>query len=77
MLQCPQLNRPADMSGLVNVGICSALCNDSSIHYKSATNAYERIGEATEVALRVLAEKVGGIAGDCSCWGLLCDHLKL
>ncbi len=52
---------------------CSALCNDSSLYYDpernnggggggvapgSSVGGYQRIGEATEVALRVLAEKV-------------------
>jgi Ca2+ transporting ATPase len=38
---------------------CSALCNDSSLSYQAPTNSYTRIGESTELALRVLVEKVG------------------
>jgi P-type Ca2+ transporter type 2A len=70
---------PADLPCLLNVAMCSALCNDSSLYYapeKAApapgglgdliaaggggarAGAYQRIGESTEVALRVLAEKV-------------------
>lgn len=46
---------------------CAALCNDSSLYYDperasgsgSFASGYHRIGEATEVALRVVVEKVG------------------
>lgn len=38
-----------------------ALCNDSHLSYSSERGTYQRIGEATEVALRVLAEKVLGL----------------
>eukprot|EP00178_Gracilaria_changii_P025039 TRINITY_DN761_c0_g1_i1.p1 TRINITY_DN761_c0_g1~~TRINITY_DN761_c0_g1_i1.p1 ORF type:complete len:1011 (+),score=177.08 TRINITY_DN761_c0_g1_i1:322-3354(+) len=37
----------------------STLCNDSSLIYDSENNHYGRIGEGTEVALTVLAEKAG------------------
>lgn len=37
--------------------ICS-LCNDSSIDYNEAKHIYEKVGEATEVALIVLVEKL-------------------
>lgn len=36
-----------------------ALCNDATISYNSATGLYSTIGEPTEGALRVLAEKLG------------------
>lgn len=39
--------------------MCSALCNESILQYNPDKGDYEKIGEATEVALRVLAEKVG------------------
>lgn len=39
--------------------VCSALCNDSSLAYQSITSSYTRIGESTELALRVFVEKVG------------------
>jgi hypothetical protein len=38
---------------------CSALCNDSSLSYQSDAGSYTRIGESTELALRVFVEKVG------------------
>lgn len=38
--------------------MCSALCNESVIHYNPDKKNYEKIGESTEVALRILAEKV-------------------
>ncbi|CAL5426223.1 unnamed protein product [Camellia sinensis] len=39
--------------------MCSALCNKSVLQYNSDKGNYEKMGESTEVALRVLAEKVG------------------
>lgn len=55
--------------------MCSALCNESVIQYNPDKRNYEKIGESTEVALRVFAEKVGlyachGAAGTCT-WLLL------
>lgn len=38
--------------------MCCSLCNDSHLHYAADRGVYQRVGEATEVALRVLAEKV-------------------
>jgi Ca2+ transporting ATPase len=38
---------------------CSALCNDSSLSYQPSSGSYTRIGESTELALRVFVEKVG------------------
>ena len=40
----------------------AALCNDAHIAYDSRTATYQSIGEPTEGALRVLAEKVGPCA---------------
>ncbi|KAF8059661.1 CA1 [Scenedesmus sp. PABB004] len=37
----------------------SALCNDSTLCYQPGAGTYARIGEATELALRVFVEKVG------------------
>jgi len=37
----------------------AAVCNDSGISYDAATGSYSNIGEPTEAALRVLAEKLG------------------
>jgi Ca2+ transporting ATPase len=44
----------------------AALCNDSKISYDPSTNTYARVGEATEAALVVLAEKLktGNVAFD-------------
>lgn len=39
---------------------CAALCNDSHLHYNADKGTYQRVGEATEVALRVLCEKASG-----------------
>ncbi|KAF8810167.1 Ca-transporting ATPase [Phlegmacium glaucopus] len=37
----------------------SSLCNDAKIVYHSDKNTYSNVGEPTEAALRVLAEKIG------------------
>lgn len=37
----------------------AALCNDARLAYDSRTGTYSSVGEATEGALRVLAEKIG------------------
>ncbi|KAK6938564.1 Cation-transporting P-type ATPase, C-terminal [Dillenia turbinata] len=44
---------------LLHIAMCSALCNESVLQYNPDKGNYEKIGESTEVALRVLAEKVG------------------
>ncbi|EOD35019.1 Ca2+ ATPase [Emiliania huxleyi CCMP1516] len=44
-------------SGVLDIARVSALCNQASIHY--AGGKYERVGEPTEAALKVLAEKIG------------------
>lgn len=54
-----QLELPANFHCLLHTAMCSALCNESSIQYNPDKRCYEKIGESTEVALRVLAEKVG------------------
>lgn len=53
-----QLDLPSQQPCLVHIAMCSALCNESSLQYNPDKGAYEKIGESTEVALRVLAEKV-------------------
>eukprot|EP00891_Asterochloris_glomerata_P003373 jgi/Astpho2/3373/e_gw1.00054.11.1_t len=53
------LQHPADQPSLLSMAQCAALCNDSSLQYAAEKDAYVRIGEATEVALRVLVEKIG------------------
>ncbi|KJR80589.1 Ca2+ transporting ATPase, sarcoplasmic/endoplasmic reticulum [Sporothrix schenckii 1099-18] len=40
----------------------AALCNDARLAYDSLSNTFTNIGEPTEGALRVLAEKIGPVA---------------
>lgn len=54
-----QLDFPAQLPCLLHIAMCSALCNESTLQYNPDKGNYEKIGESTEVALRVLAEKVG------------------
>ncbi|TKY74962.1 Calcium-transporting ATPase 3, endoplasmic reticulum-type [Spatholobus suberectus] len=54
-----QLDFPAQLPCLLHMAMCSALCNESTLQYNPDKGSYEKIGESTEVALRVLAEKVG------------------
>ncbi|KAL3505111.1 hypothetical protein ACH5RR_034952 [Cinchona calisaya] len=54
-----QLEIPAQYPCLLHIAMCSALCNESVIQYNPDKRNYEKIGESTEVALRVLAEKIG------------------
>ncbi|KAM7520924.1 hypothetical protein LguiB_019886 [Lonicera macranthoides] len=54
-----QLEFPAQFPCLLHTAMCSALCNESVIQYNPDKRNYEKIGESTEVALRVFAEKVG------------------
>ncbi|CAL5444507.1 unnamed protein product [Camellia sinensis] len=53
-----QLEFPAQFPCLFHIAMCSALCNESVLQYNSDKGNYEKIGESTEVALRVLAEKL-------------------
>ncbi|DBA82876.1 TPA: Calcium-transporting ATPase 3, endoplasmic reticulum-type [Trebouxia sp. C0004] len=50
---------PAEQPCLLRMAICSALCNDSSLSFAADKGSYQRVGEATELALRVLTEKIG------------------
>lgn len=54
-----QLDIPAQYPCLLHIAMCSALCNESVIQYNPDKRNYEKIGESTEVALRVLGEKIG------------------
>ncbi|XP_047981174.1 calcium-transporting ATPase 3, endoplasmic reticulum-type [Salvia hispanica] len=54
-----QLGLPANFHCLLHTAMCSSLCNESVIQYNPDKRSYEKIGESTEVALRVLAEKIG------------------
>lgn len=53
-----QLEFPAQFPCLLHIAMCSALCNESTLQYNPDKGKYDKIGESTEVALRVLAEKV-------------------
>ncbi|KAK3000504.1 hypothetical protein RJ639_022312 [Escallonia herrerae] len=57
--QARLLEFPAQFPCLLHIAMCSALCNESIVQYNPDKRNYEKIGESTEVALRVLAEKVG------------------
>ncbi|KAL1310397.1 hypothetical protein AAHE18_17G244400 [Arachis hypogaea] len=54
-----QIDFPAQLPCLLHIAMCSALCNESTLQYNPDKGKYEKIGESTEVALRVFAEKVG------------------
>ncbi|PNT74195.1 hypothetical protein BRADI_1g09810v3 [Brachypodium distachyon] len=54
-----QLEFPPQSPCLLHIAMCSALCNESTLQYNPDKKSYEKIGESTEVALRVLVEKVG------------------
>ncbi|OEL38425.1 Calcium-transporting ATPase 3, endoplasmic reticulum-type [Dichanthelium oligosanthes] len=54
-----QLEFPPQSPCLLHLAMCSALCNESTLQYNPDKKCYEKIGESTEVALRVLVEKVG------------------
>merc|ERR1712226_309618 len=47
-----------DFTGLEELATISIMCNDSAIDYNEHKNAFEKVGEATETALIVLAEKI-------------------
>uniref|UniRef100_A0AC35TRR0 Calcium-transporting ATPase n=1 Tax=Rhabditophanes sp. KR3021 TaxID=114890 RepID=A0AC35TRR0_9BILA len=47
-----------EYSSLTEIATICSLCNDSSIDYNESKKCYEKVGEATEAALIVLAEKM-------------------
>jgi len=47
-----------DFEGLQELATISLMCNDSSVDYNEFKNIFEKVGEATETALVVLAEKI-------------------
>mmetsp|Transcript_6568 Transcript_6568/g.17614 ORF Transcript_6568/g.17614 Transcript_6568/m.17614 type:complete len:1038 (+) Transcript_6568:39-3152(+) len=53
------LRQPADTPCLAHAAQCAALCNDSQVFVAQKTGTLQRIGESTEIALRVFAEKIG------------------
>ncbi|KAK4298154.1 hypothetical protein Pmani_029482 [Petrolisthes manimaculis] len=48
----------ADFEGLQELATISLMCNDSSVDFNEFKNIFEKVGEATETALIVLAEKI-------------------
>ncbi|KAH7623060.1 putative Calcium-transporting ATPase 3, endoplasmic reticulum-type [Nannochloris sp. 'desiccata'] len=54
-----EIAMPADYPALLQSAACAALCNDSHLTYAVDKGIYQPVGEATEVALRVFAEKIG------------------
>ena len=48
----------SDFSALEEISTVCVMCNDSAIDFNEYKNAFEKVGEATETALIVLAEKV-------------------
>eukprot|EP01090_Pellita_catalonica_P014610 TRINITY_DN3768_c0_g1_i1.p1 TRINITY_DN3768_c0_g1~~TRINITY_DN3768_c0_g1_i1.p1 ORF type:complete len:987 (-),score=200.83 TRINITY_DN3768_c0_g1_i1:14-2974(-) len=52
------LKSPGDHDSLSYVARICALCNNASLEYDSENSKYKGIGEPTEIALRVLAEKI-------------------
>jgi len=52
-----QLEFPPQSPCLLHLAMCSALCNESTLQFNPDKKCYEKIGESTEVALRVLVEK--------------------
>ncbi|KAJ1948743.1 hypothetical protein EC988_005052, partial [Linderina pennispora] len=50
---------PGSTKTIHDAVLVSALCNDAEISYNAEKDNYQHIGEPTEAALRVLAEKIG------------------
>uniref|UniRef100_T1IJU5 Calcium-transporting ATPase n=1 Tax=Strigamia maritima TaxID=126957 RepID=T1IJU5_STRMM len=50
--------KACDYDALQEMGTICCLCNDSSIDFNEYKQAFEKVGEATETALIVLAEKL-------------------
>ena len=48
----------SDWLALEEIATISIMCNDSAIDFNEYKNAFEKVGEATETALIVLAEKL-------------------
>lgn len=53
------VQQPADSQTIAFLAMCCSLCNDSTLNFDKSTGTFQKIGEATEIALRVLAEKIG------------------
>ncbi|KAJ8312747.1 hypothetical protein KUTeg_010120 [Tegillarca granosa] len=50
--------KTGDYATLEEISTICAMCNDSSVDYNETKDIYEKVGEATEVALSVLTEKM-------------------
>ncbi|XP_061189819.1 calcium-transporting ATPase sarcoplasmic/endoplasmic reticulum type-like isoform X3 [Saccostrea echinata] len=50
--------KASEYPGLEEMATICVMCNDSSVDYNEAKDTYEKVGEATETALIVLAEKM-------------------
>ena len=50
--------KSTEYSTLEEIATISVMCNDSAIDFNEFKNAFEKVGEATEAALVVLAEKI-------------------
>lgn len=50
--------KSAEYEGLQELGTICIMCNDSAIDFNEFKQAFEKVGEATETALIVLAEKM-------------------
>lgn len=55
----PIIDPAQNDSTIAELAEVSTLCNDSTLAYDAVNGHYERIGEGTELALTVLAEKAG------------------
>ena len=53
------VHEPADAAAVAYVAMCCSMCNDSTLNFDKEKGSFEKIGEATEIALRVLTEKIG------------------
>ena len=50
--------KATEYSALEEISTISVMCNDSAIDFNEFKNNFEKVGEATEAALIVLAEKI-------------------
>lgn len=56
--------KATDYPALEEIGTIAVMCNDSAIDFNDYKQAFEKVGEATEAALIVLAEKINPYAVD-------------
>ena len=54
--------KATDYCTLEEIATISVMCNDSAIDFNEFKNIFEKVGEATEAALIVLAEKINPFA---------------